>query len=167
MTAEAPVLHVLHPGDVAVVGRGERLETVLGSCVAILLTDRLRTVGAMCHIVHAAPPARPVDCPTAHGDGALSAMFALLRRRAIEPRLCRAWVYGGGHMFPGGIGPQADEGHVGAINARWALQALAAEGIAVQAAELGGHAWRRLAWTVGPGDPELQVMPVYGPGELS
>jgi chemotaxis protein CheD len=166
VTAQAAGLHVLHPGDVAVAGRGERLETVLGSCVAILLTDRLRTVGAMCHVVHAGPPVRAVDRPTAHGEGALAAMFALLRRRAIEPRLCRAWVYGGGHMFPGRLGMLADVDHVGAINARWALMALAAEGIVVQASELGGHAWRRLAWTVGPGDPELQVMPVYPPGEL-
>jgi chemotaxis protein CheD len=165
MTADATVLHVLHPGDVAVAGRGERLETVLGSCVAILLTDRLRTVGAMCHVVHARPPLRPVECPTAHGDDALAAMFTLLRRRAIEPRLCRAWVYGGGHMFPGHIGLDPAAGHVGANNARWALQALQQEGIAVQATELGGHAWRRLAWTVGPGEPELQVMPVPDPGE--
>lgn len=46
----------LHPGDVACVDRGERLDTLLGSCVAILLTDPQRSVGAMCHVVHAGAP---------------------------------------------------------------------------------------------------------------
>ena len=46
---------VLAPGDVAIGTRGDRFETLLGSCVAIVLTDPRRTVGAMCHIVHAMP----------------------------------------------------------------------------------------------------------------
>ena len=58
----AGTLHVLHPGDVACGERGERFETLLGSCVAIVLTDPRRTVGAMCHIVHAMPaPADRLD----------------------------------------------------------------------------------------------------------
>ena len=65
------LLHVLHPGGVACGERGERFETLLGSCVAIVLTDPRRTVGAMCHIVHAMPaPAgrhRRVGRPTPSG----------------------------------------------------------------------------------------------------
>lgn len=45
-------VHTLHPGDVVCAERGDRLETLLGSCVAIVLTDPRRTIGAMCHIVH-------------------------------------------------------------------------------------------------------------------
>ena len=40
-------LQILNPGDVAVGQRGDRLETLLGSCVAIVLTDPRRTIGAM------------------------------------------------------------------------------------------------------------------------
>lgn len=164
MKVDTVVVHTLHPGDVAVVGRGERLETVLGSCVAIVLSDPRRTVGAMCHVVHASPANTRSENPTAHGDAALARMFQLLRHRGIEPRLCQAWVYGGGHMFPGRIGLTPADGHVGATNAHWALHTLHTLGLHVVDAELGGHAWRRLGWTVGPDDPELRVMPLEPTG---
>ena len=65
---------VLHPGDVACVLRGNRLETLLGSCVAILLTDPRRTLGAMCHVVHAHSRAGSLGDDTGYGDAALGAM---------------------------------------------------------------------------------------------
>jgi chemotaxis protein CheD len=51
--SQSQQIYTLHPGDVACGERGDRLETLLGSCVAIILTDPRRTIGAMCHIVHA------------------------------------------------------------------------------------------------------------------
>lgn len=155
--AATPV-HTLHPGDVACVDRGERMETLLGSCVSIILTDPRRTVGAMCHVVHAQPSASGLSRETAHGEGALRHLFALLRAKGIEPRLCQAWVYGGGNMFPGRVGASAAQGNVGAANADWALQALAAQGIRVLGSEVGGNAYRKLRWTVGPTDPELTAV---------
>lgn len=154
----------LHPGDVAVATAGERLQTLLGSCVGILLTDPRRTVGGLCHVVHPGRAGRGAAQPTAYGDDALGALFTALRRRGIEPRLCGAWVFGGGHLFPGWRGPGLDERHVGAANANWALQALLHHGVTLLGGELGGHAWRRLAWTVAPGEPELQVMAVRPEG---
>ncbi len=149
------VVHVLHPGDVACVDRGDRLETLLGSCVAIVLTDPRRTVGAMCHIVHARPsPAGVAD--TAFGDAALSAMFRLLRLRGIVGQLCHAWVFGGGNMFPSLV----SEGHVGDGNARWAMNALKAEGIRIINCSIGGAAYRRLGWTVGDAEPEVLAFDV-------
>jgi chemotaxis protein CheD len=157
VAARQPLVHTLHPGDVVCAGRGERLETLLGSCVAIVLTDPRRTVGAMCHIVHSGPAARPALASTsAHGEKALSTMYGLLRQRAITPTLCEAFVFGGGNMFPGlftGV-------HVGSDNAEWALQALAADGVRVLHHDLGGNAYRRLAWTVGPQPPQVHAVPV-------
>lgn len=161
------VVHQLHPGDVAVATRGERLETLLGSCIGILLTDPRRTVGGLCHVVHAGRAGTGAAQPTAYGDDALRALFTLLRRLGIEPRLCGAWVFGGGHLFPGHVGGTATEGHVGAANAQWAMRALLEQGIELLGGEFGGHAWRRLTWIVGPGQPELQVMPVQAEGARS
>lgn len=143
----------LHPGDVACGGRGDRLETLLGSCVAIILTDPRRTVGAMCHVVHAGR--RATDAPTdaTHGSVALVTMFRLLVGWGITPRLCEAWVYGGANMFP----QLATSPHVGEHNGRWALAALAAEGVRVLHHDLGGTAYRRVGWTVGPGLPEVST----------
>jgi len=156
--AAGPQVHTLHPGDVACVDRDERLETLLGSCVSIVLTDPRRTVGAMCHVVHARPPLQGSAKNTLHGAGALQRLFAMLRAKGIEPRLCQAWIYGGGNMFPDRVGAAAAQGNVGAANAAWAVQAMADAGIQVIGGELGGNAYRKLRWTVGPGEPELQAV---------
>lgn len=165
MSPPTPRLHTqtLHPGDVACVDRGERMETLLGSCVAILLTDPRRTVGAMCHIVHAGPPKASPTRETAHGDAALAEMGRLLRLRGIDPHQCQAWVYGGGNMFPGQGNATADQGHVGATNFEWALAALHGAGIRVLGVSLGGYAYRKLRWTVGPDMPEVELVSMARP----
>jgi chemotaxis protein CheD len=162
MSAEPTLLerpagvHVLHPGDVVIAERGERMETLLGSCIAIVLTDPRRTVGVMCHIVNASacPPGR--TCGTSYAEPALDAMFALLQGRGIAPRWCEAYVAGGGNMFPSLFG----SAHVGDRNARWALDALAQHGIRLLAEDLGGTSYRRLAWTVGAEAPQIVAVPV-------
>jgi chemotaxis protein CheD len=146
----------LHPGDVARADRGERLETLLGSCVAIVLTDPRRTVGVMCHIVHAGPALRVAEASGAHAGYALEALYRLLRERSITPRFCDAYVYGGGNMFPALV----RDDHVGEKNARWVLDALAADGVRVLHHDVGGNAYRRLRWTVGRDTPQVTVVPV-------
>lgn len=143
--------HTLHPGDVVCAERGERLETLLGSCVAIVLTDPRRTVGAMCHIVHANRAVAGVAETGAYAEVALDTMYALLRDRGIDPRQCEAYVYGGGNMFP----ELFTDVHVGERNARWALDAMAHDGIRVLFHDLGGRRYRRLTWTVGLEAPQV------------
>ncbi len=149
------VLHTLHPGDVACGSRGDRFETLLGSCVAVVLTDPRRTVGAMCHIVHSSHNDN-VQRDSAWGDIALDVMYDLLRERGIEPRLCEAYVYGGGNMFPSLVS-QSD---VGTRNARWVLEALALDGVRVLQQDLGGNTYRRLGWTVGTTPPQVTAVAV-------
>jgi chemotaxis protein CheD len=149
-------LQILNPGDVAVGQRGDRLETLLGSCVAIVLTDPRRTIGAMCHIVHGrpAPPGHGHD--SAFADVALERMRALLRAQGITPALCEAFVYGGGNMFPAVF----RHTHVGDDNAAWALRALAADGIRVMVRDTGGDVYRRIGWTIGPSMPDCVAVAV-------
>ena len=148
--------HVLHPGDVVCAERGERLETLLGSCVAIVLTDPQRTLGAMCHIVHSKPATAGATVSAAYADVALDRMYTLLRARGIEPRLCEAYVVGGGNMFPALFA----QGHVGDDNAQWALDALTHDGVAVLFHDLGGNTYRRLSWVVGPDLPQVTAVAV-------
>jgi chemotaxis protein CheD len=172
--APASAVHVLHPGDVVCAERGARLETLLGSCVAIILTDPRRTVGAMCHIVHpsAAPTGHALAATLRPGPGgrpamatgprsksgafadvALRTMYAQLHARGIVPHLCEAYVYGGANMFP----HLTTASPVGDRNASWALAALAADGVRVLAHDVGGQRHRRLSWVVGPHAPQLVV----------
>lgn len=148
--------HLLHPGDVACGYQGDLLETLLGSCVSVILTDPRRTVGAMCHIVHAgaAPLSRPDD--GSYGNAALDLMYSLLRQRGIEPRLCEAYVYGGGNMFP----HLFSDGHVGANNAEWTLNALISDGVRILHHDLGGNQYRKLSWVVGAELPKVTSVSV-------
>ncbi len=148
-------MHTLHPGDVALGNRGDRLETLLGSCVAIILTDPRRTVGAMCHIVHASPGTGEKSASTAYAANALTAMYQSLTSQGINPRMCEAYVYGGGNMFPSMV---TSRHHVGQANADWVLNTLESEGIPVVKHDLGGSRYRRLAWTVGTSMPEVTAI---------
>ena len=143
--------HTLHPGGVVCADRGDRLETLLGSCVAVVLTDRARTVGAMCHIVHSQPAINIDAIPTASADAAIDAMYRLLMGRSLSPRLCCAFVYGGGNMFP----TVFKNKHVGEDNGRYVLDRLAADGVCVVFQDLGGDSYRRLSWTIGHAMPEV------------
>jgi chemotaxis protein CheD len=155
MPASGPRVHVLHPGDVAIADRGERLETLLGSCVSIILTDPRRTVASMCHIVHSGPRGDTAK-GGAHAEGARERMYALLLARGITPRLCDAFVYGGGNMFPALV----RNGHVGDGNASRALEMLQDDGVRIVHQDLGGTAYRKLAWTVGPEWPSVTAVAV-------
>jgi len=150
MAATADGVIVLHPGDVAIGTRGEKFQTLLGSCVAVVLTDPRRTLGVMCHIVHASPALHLCHKPTAHADVAMQTMTDLLACRGIVASMCEAYVYGGGNMFPNIVsGPG-----VGDKNVQWVLDALTSRGIRVLSVDTGGAFYRQLRWTVGPDAPQ-------------
>lgn len=151
-----PSVRTLHPGDVACAERGDQLETLLGSCVAVILTDPRRTVGAMCHIVHSHNPTEQARRSNAHGPAALEAMDRLLIGRGIQPHLCEAYVFGGGNMFPN----LYHASHVGDANADWVLRALAERGTHVVQNDLGGRFYRRVRWTVGEAAPQVSCVAV-------
>lgn len=151
-------VYTLHPGDVCCAERGERMETLLGSCVAIILTDRHRTVGAMCHVVHSRPPVMHSDNSCAYGDAAIDMLYALIQERGFSAQLCDAYIYGGGNMFP----QLFTAAHVGEANGLWALQRLALDGVRVLFHDLGGDIYRRLSWVVGTTMPTVIAFPAAG-----
>lgn len=146
----------LHPGDVVLGERGDCLVTLLGSCVAIVLTDPRRTVGVMCHIVHARPALSAQDRSGAYADVALHTMGKLLQSRGLAASMCEAYVYGGGNMFPQIVTGAS----VGGGNAQWALDALARLGVKVLSVDVGGAVYRQLRWTVGPAAPQIVAVPL-------
>jgi chemotaxis protein CheD len=146
----------LHPGDVVLGVRGEHLHTLLGSCVAVVLTDPRRTLGVMCHIVHARPALNAHAGSAAHADVALQTMADLLQARGIVASMCDAYVYGGGNMFPHLVpGPG-----VGDKNVLQVLSTLSVLGIRVLSVDTGGAVYRQLRWTVGPNAPQTVAVPL-------
>lgn len=150
-TMSAPVVDLL-PGDIALGLTNDRLKTLLGSCVSVILTDPRRTVGVMCHIVHVGRPNADNINNTAYGDVAMATMFAQLQNIGVVPQLCEAYVYGGGNMFP----QVFNQTHVGAKNADWVLDFLHRQRIAVVEQDVCGTGYRKVAWTVGPTPPIVE-----------
>jgi chemotaxis protein CheD len=142
------------PGDVALAFAQDPLKTLLGSCVSVILTDPKRTVAAMCHIVHVGKPNAANRRNTAYGAPAMEDMFAKLRGVGVTPKLCQAYVFGGGNMFP----HLFMERHVGASNIAWVLDYLHEHGIQVVDHCLGGNGYRKVSWTVGPTEPLVETV---------
>lgn len=143
----------LMPGDVALAYAGDELKTLLGSCVSVILTDPKRTVAAMCHIVHTGAPDLTQMHDTSYGQVALQVMGDLLRKAGLNPRMCHAFVYGGGNMFPA---MAQGHNHVGARNIAWVTQVLADTGVRVVHTSLGGRTYRKVSWTVGKDLPLVE-----------
>jgi chemotaxis protein CheD len=142
---------VLHPADVAFAVRGERLETLLGSCVAVILTTRGRDAAAMCHFMYSTfpPPLRRKD--TAYASVALPFILGLMQRYRQSGQALQAFVYGGAHMFPDH--PRAL--NVGQHNLDCTWDYLAQHDIGVVRHATAGACYRKVVWTVGDAVPEL------------
>lgn len=143
----------LMPGDVALGRKGDRLKTLLGSCISVILTDPRRTVGAMCHIVHVGKPNAANQHNTAFGIVAMDEMFHRLQSVGVAPQYCVAYVHGGGNMFPS----VWSKHHVGATNAQWVLDFLQHHQIAVLQQDVGGNVYRKVSWTVGVDHPTVEA----------
>ncbi len=153
--------HVVHPGQIATAMNGERLETLLGSCVSVILTDPRRTIAVMCHIVHVGVRGGSGRLTAAHGTIAMEIMVEALLSLGINPSMCQAFVYGGGNQFP----TLYSQTHVGFNNVQWVMQALAQRHIPVVLSDVGGEVYRRVRWSVGHGAPEVVSTPIQGAEE--
>ena len=144
----------LMPGDIALGTSGTHMRTLLGSCVSVILTDPRHTIAAMNHIVHVGRPNAANQENTAYGSVSMHQMFKRLQGAGINARMCDAYVYGGGNMFP----HLFQERHVGTSNAAWVEQFLRNEGIRVVDQLTGGSGYRKISWTVGVGEPLVETV---------
>ena len=87
-SGQAAAVYELMPGDVVLGRTGDQLKTLLGSCVAVILTDPRRTVATMCHIVHVARPNVANTGNTAYCVCAMDVMFDRLRVVCLTHRSC-------------------------------------------------------------------------------
>jgi chemotaxis protein CheD len=152
-----PVLQTLHPGGVACADRGGRLQTLLGSCVAICLRNVQNTVGGMCHIVYCTEPPAAQKGSTSYADPAVRQLFASLRAKGVDPHSCEAFLYGGGCLFDDGIDGSVS---VGGRHVEWARQFLNDCGIILLGQSVGGPNYRKLDWRIGADQPDVLVVPM-------
>jgi chemotaxis protein CheD len=130
----------VHPGEMCVSDAPLRIVTVVGSCVAVCLFDRVARVGGLVHFVL---PERSGLQGNAlrFGSEAISKLIQALRGWRADTRRLDAKVFGGAAIAAGAA---AASGSLGERNARVALAELARVGIPVVGQDTGGARGRKL-----------------------
>ena len=128
---KAEVQVSLMQGDIHFTADPKVLVTVLGSCVAVCLWDKLRGIGGMNHFV--LPNDRNGEKSTRYGDVAIDELEAGLMRLGCRISDLQAKVFGGAAVLPFGGGQT-----VGQNNVQLALDRLRRDHIRITAQRTGG-----------------------------
>jgi chemotaxis protein CheD len=144
-------------GQWAVAAAPAKIKTLLGSCVGVILYDRVARLGGLAHIV--LPDSRgAVDHPGKFADTAIPAMIAeierLLQVRA-RGRLV-AKLLGGASMFAVG-GPSNPVLNIGQLNQEAVERILGELRIPILARDLGGGSGRHLTFDTSSGIVGIKV----------
>jgi chemotaxis protein CheD len=135
------------------------IRTLLGSCVGVVLYDRVAKFGGLAHIV--LPESHGVtDQPGKYANTAIPGMISDLDRRlgsGARPRLC-AKLAGGASMFQlSSIDPATSALNIGTRNCEAIERILADLRIPVLARDLGGSTGRRLTFDTNSGSVSIRV----------
>ena len=128
-----PVDVFLPPGVVHCTAVPSRVTTILGSCVAVCLWDKVRRVGGINHYIL---PYRRDDRPSSRfGDIAIAHLVDEMQQLGCSLGSVRAKIFGGAAVLPFASGGDP----VGEQNVRVAIERLRAHGIPVVAQRTGGR----------------------------
>jgi chemotaxis protein CheD len=146
-------------GHWAVASAPAKIRTLLGSCVGVVLYDRMAKLGGLAHIV--LPSARgAIDHPGKYADTAIPAMIADFDRRLDGRARSRltAKLVGGASMFP--VEPNLRENsglNIGQQNQETIEQILGKLTIPILARDVGGTTGRRLTLDTTSGIVTIKV----------
>ena len=130
------------------------IRTLLGSCVGVVLYDRLAKMGGVAHIV--LPDSRgDTSLPGKYADTAIPAMIADFDRQLGHKSLPRlvAKIVGGASMFQ----TSTPGMNIGKQNHEAVERILGSLGIPILARELGGEAGRRLTLDTSSGTVSIRI----------
>jgi chemotaxis protein CheD len=122
------------PGEYYVTNRTMLLVTVLGSCVSACIRDPGKGIGGLNHFMlpHTGQEGdSPLSASARYGSHAMELLINQLLKLGARRGQLEAKVFGGGNVLPG-----LTVTDVGARNAAFVLDYLAAEGIRVAARDL-------------------------------
>ncbi|GGP22731.1 chemotaxis protein CheD [Silvimonas iriomotensis] len=141
----------VNPGEIYFGQGNERIETLLGSCVAITFWHPARHVGGMCHFllpnrVHGKVPVYTGD--GRYGDEALQYMIEEVAARRTRLQDYQVKVFGGGRIFAN----ERSGTTIGESNVRFALSALHEIELPVAGQDVAGEGYRYLRFDLTTGD---------------
>jgi chemotaxis protein CheD len=144
-------------GQWAVAGAPVKLRTLLGSCVGVILHDRVARLGALGHIV--LPDSRgATDHPGKFADTAIPAMICEIERQLQAKARGRltAKLVGGASMFPNG-GSSNSAMNIGQMNQEAVERILGELRIPILARDLGGGSGRHLTLDTASGIVAIKI----------
>ena len=116
------------------------ITTLLGSCIAVCLQDRVARVGGMNHFLLGEPSADRILSDAdmqCYGIHAMELLInEMMKKGAIRSRMS-AQLYGGANVVSG-------LGSIGSSNAAFARKFLSVEGIAIGHTDVGGRRARKV-----------------------
>jgi chemotaxis protein CheD len=141
----------VNPGEIYFGHGDERIETLLGSCVAITFWHPARRLGGMCHFllpnrIHGKVPVYSGD--GRYGDEALQFMIEEVAARRTRLSDYQIKVFGGGRIFAN----EHSGASIGEANARFALSALREIDLPVAGQDVAGEGYRYLRFDLATGD---------------
>jgi chemotaxis protein CheD len=155
----------LLPGEFYFAETPARIQTILGSCVALTMLDPRSKQGAMCHCLL---PQRPTGTPQEHSpadcfryvDTSLKAMLAEFTKRQIPASRLEIKLFGGANVLE----VLSDSNAVGSLNWKEAQRLLKHLNLAVSAHDIGGEAGRRIVFDTATGDVLVKTLGVTSRG---
>jgi chemotaxis protein CheD len=135
-------------------GPGVLVTLGLGSCVAIMLYDRVVRVGAMAHVLlPSSTLSRDHKNPAKFPETAVPFLVGQLTALGAEPRRLTGKLAGGASMFAQLMAPGTV--HMGERNVVAARLALQAAGIPIVGQAVGGERGRSVRFHLGDGRVEV------------
>lgn len=140
----------------------EGLMTVLGSCVAVCLTDQATGLIGMNHFMLPAQReiglpeisnADPTNRSARYGSYAMELLINELLSQGAKKDRMLAWIFGGGQIL-------TELTNVGMCNIQFAAQYLRQERIKLRGQDTGGIFARRLYWATQLSQPECRHIEV-------
>jgi chemotaxis protein CheD len=149
----------LLPGEVFFGAQG-RVKTLLGSCVAITLWHPVHRLGGMCHYVLPAAARSGADEPPdgRYGDAAVLALLRAAQNAGTRASEYVVGLYGGGRMFPNGVGQ--DLADIGRRNVEAGLKLLLMHGFVVPQVHAGGCGHRTVTLDLDTGQVSVRHEPL-------
>jgi chemotaxis protein CheD len=150
---EPPEVQVsLMQGDIHFSSDPKVLVTVLGSCVAVCLWDKVLGAGGMTHFV--LPSAPNGEKSTRYGDVAIDELQAGLLRLGCRTEDLQAKVFGGAAVLPFSGGQT-----VGSNNVLLALERLRRDRIRITAQRTGGTLGQQIRFHTRTGEAFVRYIP--------
>ena len=130
----------LLPGEYCVVKKPTRITTLLGSCVAVCLWNKVTQAAGMNHFL--LPGGSLIDGPnTRYGDVAIDTLVESMAKLGCPPRSLQAQIFGGGAVVEHLSSVGSD---IGEKNIRLARSQLAKYGIRIVHQDVGGDSGRKI-----------------------